>query len=175
MKQNINPKPEVIKHILHDDGQFPNSSLFLLIYKEAVKLEGNDSSIFKEIFKSNNWKNSWINGIYNYHHYHSITHEVLGIFRGNATVQFGGPNGITENVSAGDVVIIPAGVAHKCNSASDDFKCVGAYPDGKDFDIKKGEPRDRPEADENIQSVKLPDTDPVYGLTGPLILNWEMW
>ncbi|MEO6454326.1 MAG: cupin domain-containing protein [Ginsengibacter sp.] len=174
MQEYIDPKPEVIRHILKDDGQFPNSGLFLLIYKEAIKLPDNDSSIFKKIFKNNNWENSWLNGIYDYHHYHSITHEVLGIYKGSANVQFGGPNGIAENVSKGDVIIIPAGVAHKCNSASEDFKCIGAYPDGMDYDIKKGEPSDRPKADENIENVKLPETDPVYGLDGPLILNWEM-
>jgi uncharacterized protein YjlB len=51
----------------------------------------------------------------------------------------------------------------------------GAYPDGKDYDLKKGEPADRPKADDNISKVDLPDIDPVYGLSGPLILNWEMW
>src|SRR5215210_6853933 len=114
MQEYINSEPEVIRHILHDDGQFPNSSLFLLIYKEAINLPGNDSSIFRKIFKNNNWKNSWLNGIYDYHHYHSITHEVLGIYKGSANVQFGGPSGIAEDVSKGDVIIIPAGVAHKC-------------------------------------------------------------
>ena len=175
MKETINPNPQVIKHILHDDGQFPNSSLFLLIYKDAIKLEDNDSSVFKKIFKNNNWTNSWVNGIYDYHHYHSNTHEVLGIYKGQANVQFGGPKGIAENISKGDVVIIPAGVAHKCNSASDDFKCIGAYPEGIDYDLKKGEASERPQADENIHNVKLPDNDPIYGLNGPLILNWELW
>ncbi len=176
MQQHINPKPEIIKHIFKDDGQFPNSGLFLLIYKSAIILADEDgSSIFKKIFESNEWKNSWLNGIYDYHHYHSIAHEVLGIYEGKANVQFGGPHGLSENVSKGDVIIIPAGVAHKCNSASDDFKCIGAYPEGSDYDINKGEQSDRPKADENINNVKLPDTDPVYGLSGPLILNWEMW
>lgn len=175
MQQYINPEPAVTRFILKEDGQFPNSSLFLLIYKDAIKLPGkDDSSIFKKIFESNNWSNSWLNGIYDYEHYHSNTHEVLGILKGTANVQFGGPNGIAENVSQGDVIIIPAGVAHKCNSASQDFKCIGAYPDGNDFDIKKGDASNRPQADENIRNVKLPDTDPVYGLDGPLILNWEM-
>ncbi len=175
MEFSINPKPKVIRHILKDDGQFPNSSLFLLIYKAAIELPGeNASSIFKDIFKSNDWNNSWLNGIFTYDHYHSNTHEVLGILKGTANVQFGGPNGVAENVLPGDVIIIPAGVAHKCNSASEDFKCIGAYPDGNNYDIKIGEPSDRPQADENIKNVKLPDTDPVYGLDGPLILNWEM-
>ncbi len=34
MQQYITPEPEIIKHILHDDGLYPNSGLFLLIYKE---------------------------------------------------------------------------------------------------------------------------------------------
>ncbi|MEO6330491.1 MAG: cupin [Ginsengibacter sp.] len=175
MQENINPRPRVIRHILKDDGQFPNSGLFLLIYKDAVKMPEDDSSIFKKIFESNDWKNTWVNGIFDYHHYHSITHEVLGVYAGNANVQFGGQSGIPENVSKGDVIIIPAGVAHKCNSASHDFKCIGAYPEGMDYDIRKGDPSDRHEADENIKNVKLPEADPVYGLSGPLILNWEMW
>lgn len=175
MSFSINKKPRVIKHILKDDGQFPNSGLFLLIYKNAITLpETGTALVIREIFKSNDWRNSWQNGIFNYHHYHSNTHEVLGIYEGNASLQFGGPNGIVENVSKGDVIIIPAGLAHKCNSASADFSCVGAYPEGRHFDIKKGEAADRPEADENIDAVNLPESDPVYGLDGPLILNWEM-
>ena len=174
MQSPIIPQPKVIRHMLHDDGQFPNSNLFLLIYKEAIKLPGNDSSVFKKIFKSNNWTNSWLNGIYDYHHYHSITHEVLGIYKGHANVQFGGPNGIAEDVSKGDVIIIPAGVAHRNVTPGSPFKCVGAYPDGMDYDIKKGEPGERPEADNNIKKVPLPEKDPVYGSDGPLILNWAI-
>jgi uncharacterized protein YjlB len=175
MQISVNPQPLVIRHILKDDGQFPNSGLFLLIYKDALTLPGEDSSSsIKKIFESNNWKNCWVNGIYDYHHYHSITHEALAVYQGNANVQFGGPSGIAEEINKGDIIIIPAGVAHKCNIASGNFKCVGAYPEGRDYDIFKGEPSDRPRADKNILKVKLPETDPVYGLNGPLILNWEM-
>jgi uncharacterized protein YjlB len=41
----------------------------------------------------------------------------------------------------GDVLLIPAGVAHKNVGASIDFKCVGAYPGGKEFDINLGKSR----------------------------------
>ena len=175
MQQFITPEPQIIKHMLHDDGVFPNSGLFLLIYKRALILPEKDPAfVIEKIFESNDWKNTWHNGIYNYHHYHSITHEVLGVYEGNATVQFGGPGGKSEDVSKGDIIIIPAGVAHKCIEANNDFKCVGAYPEGKDYDLKKGEPSDRPKADENIKAVPLPDTDPVYGNPGPLMLYWEM-
>lgn len=154
---------------------FPNSNLFILIYKNALSLpEKHAAQIVEDIFKKNNWTNSWRNGIYDYHHYHSITHEVLGVYEGSTTLQFGGPKGIIVHIEKGDVIIIPAGVAHKNVGPEKDFKCVGAYPDGKDFDIKKGDPADRPEADKNISKVPLPDIDPVYGNAGPLYNNWEM-
>src|SRR6266571_4826454 len=139
MKTLVNPHPEVSRHILHDDGQFPNSYLFLLIYKQSFFPEYSASDI-ETTFADNNWKNSWRDGIFDYHHYHSITHEVLGVYDGSATVQFGGANGISVSLQKGDVVVIPAGVAHKCISDDEDFKCVGAYPDGKDYDINKGKP-----------------------------------
>jgi hypothetical protein len=35
--------------------------------------------------------NSWRDGVYDYVHYHSRIHEVLGIARGTGKVQLGGP------------------------------------------------------------------------------------
>ncbi|WP_250123845.1 cupin domain-containing protein [Chroococcidiopsis sp. CCMEE 29] len=65
------------------------------------------------------------------HHYHSTAHEVLGISRGKAAVRLGGDaRGQTFEVRAGDVIIIPAGVAHKNLDSSSDFLVVGAYPLG---------------------------------------------
>src|SRR5436190_6541533 len=88
MQQTIIADPKVTRYMLHDDGQFPNSNLFLLIYKAALALPSEDAaSVVEEIFESNNWKNSWRNGIFDYHHYHSITHEVLAVYEGSATVQ----------------------------------------------------------------------------------------
>jgi uncharacterized protein YjlB len=129
MQEYIISSPQIIKYILHDDGQFPNSSLFLLIYKGALTLPSEDAaSIVEKIFETNNWKNTWRNGVYDYHHYHSNTHEALGVYEGSATVQLGGPKGRSENIEKGDVIIIPAGVAHKCLKASKDFKCVWRLP-----------------------------------------------
>lgn len=174
MEFSFNKEPKIIKHVLKDDGTFPNNNLPLLIYKKALILpEEHAATIVEDIFKKNNWTNSWRNGIYDYHHYHSIAHEVLGVYQGNTTAQFGGPKGITETIEKGDIIIIPAGVAHKNIGPESNFKCVGAYPDGSDYDIKKGEPDDRPEADENIKKVPLPDSDPVYK-DGLLLNNWRI-
>ncbi len=173
MSSSINEKPDVERFIIADDGQFPNSSLFVLIYKSVFQKESSTDSI-KKTFENNNWKNSWVNGIIDYHHYHSNTHEVIAISSGSVIVLLGGPGGKENNLSKGDLLIIPAGVAHKCISASDDFECVGAYPNGISYDLKKGEKDERPEADENISAVLLPDNDPVYGAEGPLALNWKV-
>jgi uncharacterized protein YjlB len=116
---------------------------------------------------------TWRNGIYSYHHYHSTAHEVLGCYRGSAKVQFGGESGIVEELSAGDVVIIPAGVGHKNLGASADFAVVGAYPRGQDYDMNYGKPGERPRADENIARVPLPETDPIFGKDGPLLRHWR--
>lgn len=51
----------------------------------------------------------------------SRMHEVFGIARGSAKVQFGGPKGRTVTMKAGDVWILPARSGHKCLKASKDF------------------------------------------------------
>ena len=168
--------PEVIHHIFNDDGRFPNNPLPLLIYKGAMELPADQeasASVVEKLFEMNNWKNSWRNGIYDFHHYHSITHEVLGIYSGAAIVQLGGPGGISVSISKGDIIIIPAGVAHKNLEEKNDFKCVGAYPDGKNYDMNYGDKDERPKADENIKNVPLPDLDPLYGNEGPLHKFWK--
>lgn len=157
-------KPE--KHFFKDDGQIPNNKLPLLLYKNAFEERGNAGAEWLESrFAENNWKNSWRNGVYNYHHYHSNTHEVLGVFSGQALLQLGGEQGEKVEVSAGDVIIIPAGVAHK-NLESKDFGIVGAYPEGKQHDMNYGKKEERPAADENIAEVPVPEKDPLQGKKG---------
>ncbi len=156
-----------------DDGKIPNSKFPLLIYKNVYSEEKADPDYIQSHFESHNWRNSWTGGVYDYHHYHSNTHEVLGVYKGFATLQFGGENGEQVSVEEGDVVVIPAGTGHKQMSASDDFGVVGAYPDGMDFDIMKGEKGERPKADENIAKVPLPDNDPVYGKMEGLLALWK--
>lgn len=174
MEFSINRKPEIIKKVFEDDGTFPNSKLPVLIYKAALTLPGEHApKIIEDIFKNNNWTNSWRNGIYDYHHYQSITHEVLGVYEGNTMVELGGARGITLLIEIGDIIIIPAGVAHRNVTPDSKFKCVGAYPGGNDYDIKKGEAGERHEADRNITKVPLPENDPVY-TDGPLLKNWEL-
>lgn len=175
MDRHINPEPEVISQALKDDGIFPNNPAHpLVLYKKAVRIiNGNGASIIEEIFHENKWGRSWRNGIYPFHHYHSTSHEVLGVYKGEARVQFGGEEGPILAVASGDVVIIPAGVAHKNINSSHDFRVVGAYPAGQSWDMNYGKEGERPAADRNIASVPDPGTDPVYGRESPLLELWQ--
>ena len=170
----VNP-PQAVVHTLTDNGVFPNNArLPLLVYRQPVVLPAHDpAALFEALFAAHHWGNGWRNGIYPFHHYHSTAHEVLGIFRGHATVQFGGEQGVRLAVSSGDVVIIPAGVAHKNLGASRDFGVVGAYPQGQRWDTCYDKPGERPRADHNIARVGMPHGDPVYGMPGLLLTYWR--
>ena len=167
-------RSNVIKHTLTDDGTFPNNAdLPLLVYPGALPLPEQDpASAFESKFRENGWGGSWRDGIYSYHHYHSTAHEVLGVYRGMARVQLGGDERVTLTVEPGDVIVIPAGVAHKNLGSSRDFGVVGAYPAGQQWDMNYGKAGERPEADENIAQVPLPEQDPVFGSDGPLVRSW---
>ncbi|WP_455367585.1 cupin domain-containing protein [[Eubacterium] cellulosolvens] len=167
-------KPKVIHHLLKDDGIFPNNGkLPLLVYQDALGLPSQDpASVIEEMFEKNHWGGSWRNGVYSFHHYHSTAHEVLGVFDGTAQIQFGGDQGVTLSVSQGDIVIIPAGVAHKNINSTSDFRVVGAYPVGQSWDICYGKLGERPQTDHNIQHVAMPKSDPIYGKKGAIVDFW---
>lgn len=156
-----------------DDGSIPNNKLPVIIYKGVFSARGDEAAQWLEKkFAENNWKNSWRNGVFDYHHYHSNTHEVLGVYSGEALLQLGGEKGQKLKVFAGDVIIIPAGVAHK-NLGSDGFAVVGAYPEGRSHDMNLGKKEERPQADENIAKVPIPKFDPIEGREGALIKIWD--
>jgi len=165
---------EIESHLLPDDGAFPNSRLPLLVYRGALALPRWDAQgAIEKLLEGNGWSNCWRGGVYAYDHYHSTTHEVLVCFRGWARVRFGGPHGILAGIKAGDAVAIPAGVAHKNLDCDRHFGVVGAYPGGGDWDLCYGQADERPAADERIARVRLPEADPIYGASGPLIEQWR--
>jgi len=161
--------------VLHDDGKIPNNVLPLVIYPAAVRPDGADdpAAVFEQLFAANGWGDSWRNGIYDYVHYHSRIHEVLGIARGRARVQFGGPKGEEVDVAAGDVAVLPAGTGHQCLMASDDFLVVGADPPNGTYDECRGTADEHRRAKASIPNVPMPDKDPVYGARGPVITLWH--
>jgi Uncharacterized protein containing double-stranded beta helix domain len=156
-----------------DDGQFPNSNLPVVIYRQALAAEAVSAEALERLFEENGWPGQWRAGIYDYDHYHSTAHECLGVARGSVRLRLGGPEGRNVSVAAGDVLVLPAGTAHRCIGAEGDLLVVGAYPPGQDWDVLRGEAGERPDADRRIASVPLPQTDPVGGQGGPLLEKWR--
>lgn len=167
---------KLTNRLLADDGIFPNNPILpLLLYQNVIPpARGKTAAIIEELFESNFWGGTWRNGVYSFHHYHSTAHEALGVYGGSAEVQLGGERGITVTVQQGDVIIIPAGVAHKNLGSTADFRVVGAYPRGQRPDMCYGNGAERPRTDDRIKAVALPRGDPVYGPAGPLAVHWKI-
>ncbi|MGH3085693.1 MAG: cupin domain-containing protein [Rubrobacteraceae bacterium] len=166
---------ETRKHFFDDDGRIPNNpDLPLLVYPQALDESERDPSQCKELLTGNSWEGAWVDGVFSYHHYHSNAHEVLCMIGGSAQLAFGGPEGETVEVEAGDVVVIPAGVGHKNEDSSGGFSVIGAYPKGQEnYDLRTGEEGERPEVLENIGNVALPEKDPLFGGDGSLSRHWS--
>lgn len=163
-------------HLLADDGLIPNNpKLPLVVYRQVFGRNGLAAAperAFDDLFKAHGWVGNWVNGIYDFQHYHSTAHEVIGIAVGRANVQFGGPHGLVCELRAGDVVVIPAGVGHCC-LISRNLVVVGAYPFGQYWDLCRDTESDRAKALDSISWVPLPQSDPVLGSRGPLVVCWR--
>jgi uncharacterized protein YjlB len=161
------------KLLFKDDGHIPNSPYPLLLYRQAFPARNAEGAAWLEKrFAQHNWTNSWRNGVYPFHHYHSTSHEVLGVYAGTALLHLGGEAGQKVTVQAGDIIVIPAGVGHK-NLGSDNLGIVGAYPDGRNWDVNRGLPGERPQTDKNIAALPIPTTDPLLGKSGGLLSIWR--
>jgi uncharacterized protein YjlB len=163
---------KVLAHLLPPSGAIPNHPRWpLLIYPQAIALAGRDpAAIFEERFTRNAWPAAWRNGVFPFHHYHSNAHEVLGIYEGEVTVQFGGEGGVTVTAVPGDVLVLPAGTGHKKLSSRGVLGVVGAYPEGSHPDTCRP-PLARKAV--RVEEVALPAFDPVYGPGGPLFEHWR--
>jgi len=167
--------PKIKTYMLEDDGKFPNNpTLPLIVYKGVAKIDGKESLIALESrLRNHNWRGIWRNGVFPYHHYHSNAHELLVVYDGKATIQFGGDQGIKLEVEKGDAILLPAGTAHKKLGSNKAFMVLGAYPNGGSYDINYGKSSERPRADEKIKNVPLPGWDPFYGSEGPMHEHWK--
>ena len=193
-------KSESVKHfIVSESGDMPNNgALPVILYKSAADFGDREpESVFEERFAQHNWGNGWrVESIYHFHHFHSDAHEVVGIARGAAKLQIGGPDGPIIEMEAGDAAVIPAGVGHCRLDNAPGLSVVGAYPPEQGPDVCVITEEDLQKArDENadadgciirlfgkderdtvrasIDGTTLPPTDPLTGNDGPVMNLWQ--
>jgi uncharacterized protein YjlB len=152
------------KFFVRDNGIFPNSMLPVIHYVGVFEVPALFPGIsVRAMFKEHGWSNSWRSGIFEYHHYHSNTFEVMGVINGSTSIMIGGDSGKVIVIHKGDVLIIPPGVAHRNLGEEHQITCIGAYPRGIRYNIRSGKVGERPRADHQIQRVAWPEKNPVFG------------
>jgi uncharacterized protein YjlB len=146
----------------------PNNSLPVLLYRGVLAADATDKSkLFRERFKRNGWAGVWTDTVYDYTHFHSNAHEVLGVAEGKVSIRLGGESGSLFRLRAGDMLILPAGVGHRREGDDEGLKVIGAYPRGQShYNIKRKGRR--------VPKVALPLTDPFYGEDGPVQRAWQL-
>jgi uncharacterized protein YjlB len=138
------------------DGPIPNHPRFPVLIYHGVEVAD-----IRRVLAGRGWGGAWTNGVFDFHHFHSTSHEVLAVVAGRATLELGGPQGRAFEVAEGDVLVLPAGTGHRRAAARGGFTVVGAYPAGQeDYDLLR-------DADDaalaRIRSVPVPAHDPVGG------------
>jgi uncharacterized protein YjlB len=164
--------PTVTALWFDERGFVPNNPrLPALIYAQAFARNAEDlTAAMESRFTENGWPSQWRDGIYDFHHFHSLGHEVLGIARGHALLALGGEGGAEIEVGQGDVVLLPAGTGHRRLNGSPDLLVIGAYPPGQPGDIRREAVT--PEVRQRMVRLSFPPSDPVAGVDGPLLRLW---
>lgn len=110
--------------------------------------------------------------MYSTSHFHSTSHEVLCISSGEARLCFGHEDNegrVEEVLRKGDVVVVPAGVAHRLLEEVEGkgtFEMVGSYPTGQSWDMCYGKKGEEGKI-KKIEGLGWFEKDPVYGEDGP--------
>ena len=166
------PAPTVTALWFDERDFVPNNPrLPALVYEAAFAADTTDlAAAIEDRFTDNHWPPQWRDGIYDFHHYHSQGHEVLGMAAGHARLVLGGEGGLELEVHTGDVVVLPAGTGHCLVRASEDFLVIGGYPAGQSGDIRREAAP--PALRQRMLRLSFPPSDPVAGADGPLVRHW---
>ncbi|KFA73807.1 hypothetical protein S40288_03180 [Stachybotrys chartarum IBT 40288] len=167
----------VSKHLIPASSRAPNTSVQhkpVLIYHFAFPSPSSAAAIEAHLRHIGVVVPQWRFTMYDTSHYHSTTHEVLCVSHGRARLCLGGednPGKVEPLVEAGDVLVLPAGVAHRLLQDLDGgFQMVGSYPTGKEWDMCYGGPEEEDKS-ERIMALSWFEKDPIYGNNGPVLDN----
>lgn len=112
---------------------------------------------------------------------HLAKAQAAGVFAGSSTLLLGRGKKDTSGgcaifVSAGDVIVIPAGTSHcSIEETSEDYKYIGVYPEGApNWRNELGKaPVDHDAFGKEIRRTAIPEHDPVSGKEGYLPKFWH--
>ena len=136
----------------------PNHPAFPVLLYRGVEAAAAGPDAARALFAEHGWGGAWVDGVFDFHHFHSTSHEVLAVISGTATLELGGPQGEAFDVAAGDVLVLPAGTGHRRARADGAFRVVGAYPAGQeDYDLLR-------EADDAARARIEAGKDPAHPL-----------
>ncbi len=155
------------------NGGVPNNGALPAIFLSGALSAGHSTEDVQNLLRANGWVGSWVWTVYDFHHFHPASHEVLVCVKGSATLQIGGPDGHEVEVRDGDVVILPAGFGHRRIRSDDAFAVVGAYPEGQeDPEIIRAGDMSLETAKRLVGATPLPNCDPLSGRDGLLMRVW---
>lgn len=144
-----------------------------MIYHKAFQLPISPAMIESHLKQIAAVVPQWRYTMYPTTHFHSTTHEVLCVSRGQARLCFGGEHNesrVEPVVEQGDVIIVPAGVAHRLleEIGPGSFEMVGSYPEGCNWDMCFG-CKDEEAHVNRIKELPWFRRDPIYGDQGPVL------
>lgn len=188
----LKSQPE--QYYIKPTAHCPNNVLPVLVYRDVLPRPHNEVTT-SEALEKYGWEKRGTFGTINIKHFHPNTHECYGVFQGSSELVFGAGGaddpaaGVTCRVYPGDVIVVPAGVAHasvptvgkpkvKWDLDEDElhYKYIGVYPrDGPIWKVEYGK-EEVPQNDpliEEIALVDIPADDPISGPDGPLCQIWR--
>lgn len=156
-------------------GWVPNNPVLPAVIMRGALEAGAGEAEVHALYRRNGWGGAWTWSVYDFHHYHSNAHEVLGCIAGRGRLLLGGPDGTKVEVAQGDVAVLPAGTGHRLLEGTDGFQVCGAYPRGQeDRNLLEATEANLRGAADRIARVALPRADPVFGADGPLMRAWTV-
>ena len=162
-------------HKIPSFDRIPNTSIQkkpLLIYHSVFQPSVSASAIENHLSSVGVVSPQWRFTMFSQSHFHSTAHEVLCVASGKAKLCFGGENNpqrVEPMVEKGDVMVVPAGVAHRLLEDIDGgFNMVGSYQAGKSWDMCFGREGEEDRVKE-IGALRWFERDPIYGDQGPVL------